>query len=70
MLDILAGVLTPDEGVFLGFTPFQNTLDNNENKIEISSMGEIIFPKKITKDRLELAKFYISVSKFLSKRFD
>ena len=65
---ITSGVLTPDEGVFLGFAPFQNTLDNNENTIEISSMGEVIFPKKITKDRLELAKFYIGISKFLSKK--
>ena len=44
-IDILtSGVLTPDEAVFLGETPFAKSEEVIANSVGINSKGELLFP--------------------------
>jgi rhamnose utilization protein RhaD (predicted bifunctional aldolase and dehydrogenase) len=65
---LTSGVLTPDEAVFLGKNPFVKSDVPLINSIAINYSGDLLFPKNLTKDRIELAHFYVRVSKMLSKK--
>jgi rhamnose utilization protein RhaD (predicted bifunctional aldolase and dehydrogenase) len=65
-IDILtAGVLTPDEAVFLGPKPFVKSENPIDDSIGINSMGELLFPDGFSSDRTDLAKFYVRVAKLI-----
>lgn len=68
-IDILTqGVLTPDEAVFLGETPFVKSENPIQNLIYIKSDGCVNFPKGISQDRKDLALFYVRVAKLIEKK--
>jgi rhamnose utilization protein RhaD (predicted bifunctional aldolase and dehydrogenase) len=65
---LVSGVLTPDEAVFLGKTPFVESEIKVSNSIAINKSGDLIFSENLTSDRIELAKFYVRVAKMISKK--
>jgi rhamnose utilization protein RhaD (predicted bifunctional aldolase and dehydrogenase) len=65
---LTSGVLTPDEAVFLGEKPFLKSEEVLLNSVAINSIGELLFPKLLTSDRIELAKFYVRVAKLIEKK--
>ena len=65
---LVSGVLTPDEAVFLGKTPFVESEVIVSNSIAINKSGDLLFPQNLTTDRIELAKFYVRVAKMISKK--
>jgi len=68
-MDILThGVLTPDEAVFLGATPFLLSENPIPGVITIKLDGTFNFPKEISQDRKDLALFYIKVAKLIEKK--
>jgi len=68
-IDILTqGVLTPDEAVFLGETPFVKSESPIQNLINIKSDGCVNFPEGISQDRKDLALFYVRVAKLIEKK--
>jgi rhamnose utilization protein RhaD (predicted bifunctional aldolase and dehydrogenase) len=68
-IDILTGgVLTPDEAVFLGATPFVKSDEPVPNFINIKSDGTLNFPDGTTQDRIDLAHFYSRVAKLIEHK--
>ncbi len=68
-IDILtSGVLTPDEAVFLGETPFTKSEEALANSVGINSKGELLFPGKFSVDRVEIAKFFTRVAKLIERK--
>ena len=68
-MDVLAqGVLTPDEAVFLGATPFVQSEDPIPSVITIALDGSLNFRKEISQDRRDLALFYVKVAKLIEKK--
>jgi rhamnose utilization protein RhaD (predicted bifunctional aldolase and dehydrogenase) len=65
---LISGVLTPDEAVFLGKTPFVKSEIKGSNSIAINKSGDLLFPQNLTTDRIELAHFYVRVAKMISKK--
>jgi ribulose-5-phosphate 4-epimerase/fuculose-1-phosphate aldolase len=65
---LVSGVLTPDEAVFLGKTPFVESEVVVGNSIAINKFGELLFPQNLTEDRIEMAHFYVRVAKLISKK--
>lgn len=65
---LVSGVLTPDEAVFLGKTPFIKSDVQVRDSISISNSGELIFPKNLSNDRIEMAHFYVRIAKMISKK--
>jgi rhamnose utilization protein RhaD (predicted bifunctional aldolase and dehydrogenase) len=65
---LVSGVLTPDEAVFLGKTPFVESEIKVSNSIAINKSGDLLFSENLTGDRVELAKFYVRVAKMISKK--
>lgn len=65
---LTSGVLTPDEAVFLGKTPFLKSEINSTECVTIDSKGEIYFPSTFSNDRIELANFYVRVAKLIERR--
>jgi rhamnose utilization protein RhaD (predicted bifunctional aldolase and dehydrogenase) len=65
---LVSGVLTPDEAVFLGKTPFVKSEIKDSNSIAINKSGDLLFPQNLTTDRIELAHFYVRVAKMISKK--
>jgi rhamnose utilization protein RhaD (predicted bifunctional aldolase and dehydrogenase) len=68
-IDILtSGVLTPDEAVFLGAKPFVNSEEPLPNSVGINSNGELVFPDIFSKDRTDLARFYVRIAKLIERK--
>ena len=68
-IDILtSGVLTPDEAVFLGETPFVKSEEVIANSVGINSKGELLFPESFSADRVELATFFMRVAKLIERK--
>ena len=68
-IDILtSGVLTPDEAVFLGAKPFVTSDEPFPNSVGINSNGELLFPDGFSRDRTDLAKFYVRVAKLIERK--
>lgn len=68
-IDILtSGVLTPDEAVFLGETPFTKSEEALSNSVGINSKGELLFPGNFSVDRVEIAKFFTRVAKLIERK--
>jgi rhamnose utilization protein RhaD (predicted bifunctional aldolase and dehydrogenase) len=65
---LVSGVLTPDEAVFLGKTPFIESEQIVGQSIAINKTGDLLFPEGLSKDRIELAQFYVRVAKLISKK--
>lgn len=65
---LISGVLTPDEAVFLGKTPFVKSDSQVSGSIAISKSGELLFPPNFSSDRIELAHFYVRVAKKIEKK--
>jgi rhamnose utilization protein RhaD (predicted bifunctional aldolase and dehydrogenase) len=65
---LVSGVLTPDEAVFLGKTPFAKSDGPLIDSISINNSGELLFPQKLSNDRIEMANFYVRVAKMISKK--
>lgn len=68
-IEILAGgVLTPDEAVFLGPTPFLLSNEELESNITISELGKLNIPISFSDDKVQLANFYVRLAKAIHKR--
>jgi rhamnose utilization protein RhaD (predicted bifunctional aldolase and dehydrogenase) len=65
---LVSGVLTPDEAVFLGRTPFIESEVIVDGSIAINNAGALLFPPTLSADRTEMALFYVRVAKLLSKK--
>jgi len=65
---LTGGVLTPDEAVFLGATPFLLSNEGHEKSITISEFGELNIPDSFSDDKAQLANFYVRLAKALHKR--
>jgi rhamnose utilization protein RhaD (predicted bifunctional aldolase and dehydrogenase) len=65
---LVSGVLTPDEAVFLGKNPFVESETIVSNSVAINKSGDLLIPKHLSNDQIELAKFYVRVAKMISKR--
>ena len=65
---LTTGVLTPDEAVFLGATPFVKSEESYPNSVGINSNGDLLFPDGFSSDRTELAKFYMRVAKLIERK--
>ena len=65
---LVSGVLTPDEAVFLGKTPFVKSDVPLIDSIAINYSGDLLFPKNLSSDRIEMAYFYMRVAKMISKK--
>ena len=65
---LTAGVLTPDEAVFLGPKPFVKSEKPFPNAVGINSKGELLFPDGFSRDRTDLAKFYVRVAKLIERK--
>jgi rhamnose utilization protein RhaD (predicted bifunctional aldolase and dehydrogenase) len=65
---LVSGVLTPDEAVFLGKTPFAKSDAPLIDSISINHSGELLFPQNLSDDRIEMALFYVRVAKMISKK--
>jgi rhamnose utilization protein RhaD (predicted bifunctional aldolase and dehydrogenase) len=65
---LVSGVLTPDEAVFLGKTPFIKSDIPLIDSIAINYSEDLLFPKNLSNDRIEMAYFYVRVAKMISKK--
>jgi len=65
---LVSGVLTPDEAVFLGRTPFVESNISTSNSVSINGDGDLLFPEGFSQDRIELAYFYVRVAKLIEKK--
>jgi rhamnose utilization protein RhaD (predicted bifunctional aldolase and dehydrogenase) len=65
---LTSGVLTPDEAVFLGKTPFVKSEEILSNSVGINSKGELLFPDSFSADRVELATFFMRVAKLIERK--
>jgi rhamnose utilization protein RhaD (predicted bifunctional aldolase and dehydrogenase) len=65
---LVSGILTPDEAVFLGKTPFIASEAIAGESIAINKSGDLLFPDGLSKDRIEMAHFYVRVAKLISKK--
>ena len=65
---ITSGVMTPDEAVFLGRRPFVKSENSCVDSVAVNSKGELIYPNDFSKDRIELADFYVRVAKLVERR--
>jgi hypothetical protein len=65
---ITSGVMTPDEAVFLGRRPFVKSENSCVDSVAVNSKGELIYPNDFSKDRIELANFYVRVAKLVERR--
>ena len=65
---LVSGVLTPDEAVFLGKTPFIKSDVPLIDSIAINYSEDLLFPKNLSNDRIEMAYFYVRVAKMISKK--
>ena len=65
---LTAGVLTPDEAVFLGEKPFLKSEQIPINSVGINSDGELLFPERFSADRIQLANFYVRVAKLVERK--
>ena len=65
---LTAGVLTPDEAVFLGAKPFVKSDEPLPNSVAINSNCELLFPDGFSNDRTDLAKFYTRVAKLIERK--
>jgi len=65
---LVNGVLTPDEAVFLGKTPFAKSDEPLVDSISINYSGELHFPQNLSNDGIEMAHFYVRVAKIISKK--
>jgi rhamnose utilization protein RhaD (predicted bifunctional aldolase and dehydrogenase) len=65
---LVAGVLTPDEAVFLGRKPFVESNISVADSVSINSDGELLFPETFSQDRIEMATFYVRVAKLIEKK--
>jgi len=65
---LVSGVLTPDQAVFLGKTPFAKSDSPLIDSISINYSGELLFPQNLSSERIEMAHFYVRVAKMISKK--
>ena len=65
---LTSGVLTPDEAVFLGAKPFVKSDEPFPNSVGINSNGELLFPDGFSRDRTDLARFYMRVAKLIERK--
>jgi rhamnose utilization protein RhaD (predicted bifunctional aldolase and dehydrogenase) len=65
---LVSGVLTPDEAVFLGKTPFIESEVIVGESIAINKSGNLLFSEGLSKDRIEMAYFYVRVAQLISKK--
>jgi rhamnose utilization protein RhaD (predicted bifunctional aldolase and dehydrogenase) len=65
---LVSGVLTPDEAVFLGKTPFVESEAMVGESIAINKSGNLLYSEGLSKDRIEMAHFYVRVAKLISKK--
>jgi len=65
---LTSGVLTPDEAVFLGESPFVASEKVSERFITINSNHIISFPENFRDDQTKLAEFYIKLAKILDRK--
>jgi rhamnose utilization protein RhaD (predicted bifunctional aldolase and dehydrogenase) len=65
---LVSGVLTPDEAVFLGKTPFVESEVIVGESIAINKSGNLLFSEGLSEDRIEMAHFYVRVAKLISKK--
>ena len=65
---LTGGVLTPDEGVFLGKVPFIKSEIPHGNSVSINAFGEVVFPKNFSEDRIQMAHFYVRLAKLIEKK--
>jgi len=65
---LTGGVLTPDEGVFLGKVPFIKSEIPHENSVSINAFGVVVFPKHYSEDRIHMAHFYVRLAKLIEKK--
>lgn len=65
---LTSGVLTPDEAVFLGEKPFVRSERTQNGSVSINSKGQLLFSKRYSHDRIELARFYARVAKLLERK--
>jgi rhamnose utilization protein RhaD (predicted bifunctional aldolase and dehydrogenase) len=65
---LVSGVLTPDEAVFLGKTPFIESEVIVGESIAINKSGNLLFSEGLSKDRIDMAHFYVRVAKLISKK--
>lgn len=65
---LTSGVLTPDEAVFLGKTPFVESEKKLLNSVGINSKNELLFPESFSPDRVELATFFMRVAKLIERK--
>jgi rhamnose utilization protein RhaD (predicted bifunctional aldolase and dehydrogenase) len=65
---LTSGVLTPDEAVFLGESPFVSSEKVSERYITINSNHIISIPENFRDDQTKLAEFYIKLAKILDRK--
>jgi rhamnose utilization protein RhaD (predicted bifunctional aldolase and dehydrogenase) len=65
---LTSGVLTPDEAVFLGESPFVASEKVSERFITINSNHIISFPQNFRDDQTKLAEFYVKLAKILDRK--
>lgn len=65
---LTSGVLTPDEAVFLGESPFVSSEKVSERFITINSNHIISIPENFRDDQTKLAEFYIKLAKILDRK--
>jgi rhamnose utilization protein RhaD (predicted bifunctional aldolase and dehydrogenase) len=65
---LTSGVLTPDEAVFLGESPFVASEKVSERFITINSNHIISFPENFREDQTKLAEFYVKLAKILDRK--
>jgi len=65
---LTSGVLTPDEAVFLGAKPFVKSEEPFSDSVGVNSNGELLFSDEFSRDRIDLAKFYMRVAKLIERK--
>ena len=65
---LTSGVLTPDEAVFLGESPFLASEKVSKRFITINSNHIIGFPENFRDDQTKLAEFYVKLAKILDRK--
>jgi rhamnose utilization protein RhaD (predicted bifunctional aldolase and dehydrogenase) len=65
---LTSGVLTPDEAVFLGESPFVASEKVSERFITINSNHIISIPENFREDQTKLAEFYVKLAKILDRK--
>ncbi len=65
---LTGGVLTPDEGVFLGKVPFVKSETPQGLSVSINSLGELVFPLNYSEERIQMAHFYVRLAKLIEKK--